>query len=534
MRALWLAVLALGAAAQTAPSVPPVPRFIDETESSGLQSRFDGEWEYIVGGGVAAFDCDGSGRPSLWLAGGANRARFYRNQSLPGGSIKLTDERSGLELTGALGAYPIDIDGDGHADLAVLRIGETVLMRGLGNCRFERANELWQFNGGNQWATAFSAAWLGNNERPTLALGTYVARTAQDFPWGSCTAIQLFLPTPAPGVSYRPPRDLAPGHCALSMLFSDWNRSGQPALRISNDREYYQGGQEQLWQIAPDGAARLYAAADGWQPLQIWGMGIAAADIDGSGFPAYYLTSMADNKLQTLQAPAANAKPNYRDSAYARGATAHRPASGGDVRPSTAWHAQFADVNNDGWLDLFVVKGNIGHMPDFALIDPSNLLLGSEAGRFTDVAAQAGLVNHQRGRGGLMIDLNQDGQLDAVIVNRWDRARVWRNAGGVGHWLQLRLRQPGGNRDAIGAWLEVEADGRVQRREVSVGGGHASGALGFVHVGLGAATKARVRVRWPGASGAETSPSLVSDWAQAEVDRAYVFDRANGLKAWPR
>ena len=143
MRALWLAALALSAAAQTAPPAPVVPRFIDETETSGLQSRFDGEWEYIVGGGVAAFDCDGSGRPSLWLAGGANRARFYRNQSIPGGTIKLTDERSGLELTGALGAYPIDIDGDGHADLAILRIGETVLMRGLGNCRFERANERW-------------------------------------------------------------------------------------------------------------------------------------------------------------------------------------------------------------------------------------------------------------------------------------------------------------------------------------------------------------------------------------------------------
>jgi hypothetical protein len=130
-----------------ASTAPPVPHFVDETDAAGIQSRFDGDWEYTVGGGVAAFDCDGSGLPSLFIAGGANRSKFYRNRSARGGALKFVVERAGLELTSTLGAYPIDIDGDGVLDLVVLRVGETLLMRGLGDCRFERGNERWAFQG---------------------------------------------------------------------------------------------------------------------------------------------------------------------------------------------------------------------------------------------------------------------------------------------------------------------------------------------------------------------------------------------------
>lgn len=545
--AVALALLAAAGALRADEPRPAVPRFVDETETSGLQSRFDGEAEYIVGGGVAAFDCDGSGVPSLVVAGGANRSKFYRNRSARGGALKLVEERAGLEFTSVLGAYPLDIDGDGQVDLVLLRVGESVLMRGLGGCRFERANEKWGFVGGNAWFSAFSAAWIGSNARPTLAFGTYIDRTRPDFPWGSCTPGQLFQPTAAGDAAaplrFEAPKPLAPGFCALSMLFSDWDRSGVPALRVTNDREYYKGGQEQLWRIGADGSAKLFDAAQGWKPLQIWGMGIASADLDGSGYPSYYLTSMADNKLQVLaddaRAPGSSAvKPLYRDVAFARGVTAHRPFAGGDVHPSTGWHAQFADANNDGWLDLFVVKGNVGQMPDFAMLDPTNLLLGRPDGRYVEGAGDAGLANYQRGRGGLLVDLNGDGLLDAVIVNRWDRARLWRNVGAgtaaapapLGHWLKMKLRQPGGNRDAIGAWIEVDSAGRVQRRELTVGGGHASGAVGFEHVGLGAANAARVRVLWPGAKPGDAA--LTSAWFELAADRHYLIDRDKGASPW--
>ncbi len=522
-------LLATVAAAQ---SLPPIPRFIEETDSAGLQSRFEGEAEYMVGGGVATFDCDGDGLPEVYVTAGVNKAKFYRNRSARGGTIKLVEERSGLELTNAIGAYPLDIDGDGQADLVVLRVGEVQLFRGLGNCKFERANDRWKLRTGNAWHSAFSATWERGQTMPTLAFGTYVDRSKPEFPWGTCTPGSLWRPD-ASGTAYAPALPLVPGHCALSMLFSDGNRSGQAALRVSNDREYYKGGQEQLWKLAAGQPPTLYTTVEGWKPLQIWGMGIASHDLDGDGLPEVFLTSMSDNKLQTLE-PGARDKnaPSYVDMAYKRGVTAHRPYVGGDVHPSTAWHAQFEDVNHDGRVDLFIVKGNVSTMPDFATLDPNNLLLQQADGRFVEVGQQAGIASVRRGRGGMLADLNGDGLLDMIVVNRWDKAQLWRNLGAgtagkavpMGHWLQLRLRQGGGNVDAIGAWVEVDLGERVVRKELTVGGGHASGHLGWMHFGLGEARSVKLRVQWP--------QGEWSAWHTVAADAFYGVDRQRGVVEW--
>jgi hypothetical protein len=529
---LTVFLVACGVSAPAAGASPEVAHFVDETATAGINIRFDGEWGYIVGGGVAAFNCDNDGMPELLIAGGVNKSKFYRNRSKPGGPLKFQEERVGLEFTGVTGAYPIDIDGDGIVDLLILRVGENVIMRGLGGCRFERMNERWSFDGGNAWSTAFSATWVAGANWPTMAIGNYIDRTQSEFPWGHCSDNLLFGPR-APNeraAGFGPPVPLRPSYCALSMLFSDWNRSGTASLRVSNDREYYKGGQEQLWRISANEPPHAYTAAEGWRPLQIWGMGIASADLDGSGYPAYFITSMADNKLQVLDGDPR--RPAYRDIAFARGVTAHRPFAGGDVHPSTAWHTQFADVNNDGYADLFIVKGNIGAMADFALLDPNNLLLGGPDGHFSESADLAGTASYKRGRGGLLVDLNLDGLLDMVVVNRWDKAELWRNVGSgtaeapapMGHWVQIKLRQDGSNRDAIGAWLEIEANGRTQRQEQTIGGGHASGHLGWMHIGLGSATAARLRVIWPGGE--------ISAWTEVASDQFLVVDRTKGVKRW--
>jgi hypothetical protein len=534
------------AAVHAADSPPAIPNFVEETDTAGLQSRFEGEGEFMVGGGVASFDCDGDGLPEVYVTAGVNRAKFYRNRSARGGPIKLVEERAGLELTSAIGAYPIDIDGDGKPDLVVLTVGEVQVFRGLGGCKFERANDRWNVHTGNAWHTAFSATWERGQNWPTLAFGTYVDRGKPEFPWGTCTPTLLLRPNAA-GTGYDAPLPLKPGHCALSMLFSDWNRSGESALRIANDREYYKGGQEQLWRVPPGQPPALYTEAEGWKPLQIWGMGIASADLDGSGYPQVFITSMSDNKLQKLDlggaagsvagtASSPPARPTYVDQAFKRGVTAHRPYVGGDVHPSTAWHAQFADVNNDGYDDLFIVKGNVSTMPEFAMLDPNNLLLQRPDGSFFEAGDRAGVHSFKRGRGGLLVDLNGDGLLDMLVVNRLDKAQLWRNLGAgnvakpvaMGHWLQLRLQQPGGNRDAIGAWVEVDLGGRVIRQELTVGGGHASGHLGWMHFGLGEASDLKVRVQWPGGA----TGSGYGEWQSVRADGFWLIDKDRGASPW--
>jgi hypothetical protein len=267
----------------------------------------------------------------------------------------------------------------------------------------------------------------------------------------------------------------------------------------------------------------LYGEADGWRPLTIWGMGIASQDLDGDGMPEVFLTSQGDNKLQTLVDGASG--PTYEDVALERGATAHRPFAGGDVLPSTAWHAEFQDVNNDGYADLFVAKGNVEAQPDYASRDPSNLLLGRPGGTFIESAEEAGILNFDRARGASLADLNADGMLDLVTVNRRENVTVWRNVGSgdgaqpepLGNWLGIRITQPAPNTDAIGAWIEARIGDRTVAREVTVGGGHASGARGPIHFGLGTADEAEVRVQWP--------DGTFGPWTTLQANQIATIDR---------
>ena len=504
-----------------------IPKFSDETTAAGIESRFENsDDEFLVGGGVATFNCDDSGLPSMYLTAGANRSKFYRNRSARGSALQFTEETSGLETTNAIGAYPIDIDGDGKTDVVVLRVGEVQIYRGLGNCKFELANDRWNIHTPQHWHTAFSATWEAGNRLPTLAFGSYTDLKRKRYPWGTCTPALLYRPE-AGADHYGAPIRLEPSFCSLSMLFSDWNRSGHADLRVANDREYYKNGREQLWQMQPGKPPRSYAQIDGFKPLQIWGMGIASMDLDGTGYPEVFITSMADNKLQKLDSTDGVVIPSYTDVAFKRGATAHRPYVGGDIKPSTAWHAQFEDVNNDGYADLWIVKGNVSTMPDFASRDTNDLLLQRPDGSFEEVGDKAGIVTYLTGRGGMLTDFNGDGMLDMVVVNRLANATLWRNVStGLGDWLQVQLHEDDSNRNAIGAWIEVDLGDRIIRRENTIGGGHASGHLGWLHFGLGNAQDVKVRVQWPNSGG------QWSAWQAVAPNGFYLLDKATGATPW--
>jgi hypothetical protein len=528
-----VASLAVGVAAvtilrdETPTTVFGPPHFVDETASAGIDHVYDGDAAFAVGGGVAAFDCNGSGKLDLYFAGGSGPAALYRDDSPVGGPVKFTRLPDPVtDLLDVLGAYPIDLWGDGQVDLVVLRKGETVVLHGLGDCRFERAN----LSLGNGLTTAFSATWEGSARLPTLALGHYLRLDPTGGTMYDCDDSALLRPNPD-SASYGPPIALSPGYCALSMLFSDWDRSARRDLRVTNDRQYYIDGQDQLWRIAEDESPRQYTDADGWVRLQIWGMGIASFDVTGHGYPDVFLTSQGDNKLQTLTS--GPDKPTYRDMALRRGVTAAQPFTGGDVRPSTAWHPEFEDVNNDGFIDLFVSKGNLSAMPDYASRDPSDLFLGQPDGTFKEAADAAGVLNFGRGRGAVLADFTMHGLLDLVEVNYGEPVKVWRNVGSgdagrvvqMGNWLAIRLDQAAPNRDAIGAWIEVQVGKSAIRRELTIGGGHAGGQLGWVHFGLGEARSVQVRVQWPDGE--------VSQWLPSAANQFVVIERGlNQVQPW--
>lgn len=524
------ALLLAPSSALAADGDPATPRFVDVTRASGLRHTYEGQRAY-VGGGVAVLDCDADGLPDLYLAGADRAASLWRNRTRPGKAIRFRRmEAETTDLTGVFGAYPLDIDSDGHQDLVVLRDGEDVILRGLGGCAFERANEALSFDGGDAWDMAFSATWEPGQALPTLAVGNYVDMSGMTEGDDPCPDDLLYRPR-ADGTGYGTPIPLSPSYCALSMLFSDWDGSGRRDLRVSNDRQYFREGGELLWRVEPGAEPRLYTEEDGWMPLTLNGMGIATSDLTGDGYPEYYLTSQGDNRLQTLADGAA--RPTYTDIAFARGVTSAQPFTGGDSLPSTAWHPEFEDVNSDGLVDLFVSKGNLGGVERYAMKDPDDLFLQRPDGSFLQRAKQAGLLDFGMGRGAALVDLDRDGLLDLVHVRRDQRVKVMRNMGAgserkakrMGHWLGISLTQPAPNRAAIGAWIEVTTDDRVQARELTVGGGHAGGQSGPIHVGLGGATEAQVRVRWP--------DGTWGDPVTLEADRYVVIDRDAGLLATP-
>ncbi|PZX14763.1 CRTAC1 family protein [Celeribacter halophilus] len=459
-----------------------IPQF--QNRSDALPPHvYGGGWEHFVGGGLAVFDCNSDGMPEIFAAGGENPAQLMLNRSFQGEALRF-EAGEIMEITGVTGTYPLDIDSDGVTDLAVLRVGENLLLRGLGDCAFERANEAWGFDGGNRWTTAFAAGWEGDADRPTLFFGNYVNRDDPDGPF--CNANELHRPVESGYAKTL----LEPGFCTLSALISKGAR-GKQSLRLSNDRySYIKDGYEQLYDLQDN---RFLGAQDGWEPLSIWGKGIAERDVNGDAVPDVILTSMGDQLLRL-----GHEDGSYSPAPYETGTYAHRPHLGDDGRPSTGWAADWGDVDNDTRVDLFIAKGNVEQMPGSAAHDPNNLLQQKSDGTFREVSIAAGVASMAKSRGGHLVDLNGDGKLDLVVMNRESGMELYENVTrNVGQYLAVTLRQSGLNPRAVGATVELLTNRGLQRQEITVGGSHASGKSVPLHFGLANAETAQIRVVWP-------------------------------------
>lgn len=441
--------------------------------------QYDGGWNHFVGGGLAVFNCNNDTLPDVYAAGGTSPAIMLRND----GNFKFSPVAL-PQLTGVTGAYPIDLDADGIKDLFVLRVGPNVVLRGGPDCTFTDATAVFGIPQDDRWSTAFTAWWEG--EKPTLAIGNYVDRTNPDGPFEACDDNQVLRPT-ADGYDAHL---LVPGFCPLSILAANDAR-GRHTLRLSNDRHYYvTGGHEQMWDIVD---RRFLDASDGWNNVALWGMGIASRDLNRDGRDEVMLTSMGDQVMQFAQTDGTYVAADYTIGTYAQ-----RPHIGDDGRPSTGWHAEFGDIDNDGDADLFIAKGNVDQMPGMATRDPNNLLMQRADGTFIETAANAGVATTTRARGAALVDFDRDGRLDLIVSNRRAPLELYRNiTADTGHWITVLLRQNGGNRDAIGASIAVKAGTFQETQQHVIGGGHAGGQLLPRHFGLGANEHAQITVTWP-------------------------------------
>ena len=194
------------------------------------------------------------------------------------------------------------------------------------------------------------------------------------------------------------------------------------------------------------------------------------------------------------------------------------------------WGAKFADFDNDGWLDLFVVNGlrsagkenyipvllnntitkpgvdftDVASWPNIANMTWSGyqkkkMFKNLNGQAFKEISAEAGVDNDLDGRGVAIADFDNDGKLDIYQSNADQPSLLYRSVSeNVGNWLQFKLTGTKSNRDAIGARITVKAAGLTQIREIDGGNGYAGQSMKRAHFGIGSATKIdSVEVKWP-------------------------------------
>src|SRR5262249_41577701 len=253
------------------------------------------------------------------------------------------------------------------------------------------------------------------------------------------------------------------------------------------------------------------------------GMNAEIADYDNDGWLDIYVTNITDEYMKEC---------NMLWHNNADGTFTDVSRETGTCDTLWGWGAKFADVDNDGWLDLFVVNGlrsagpanfipvlvNMITRPgvDFSDIDSwpdignmswsgyqkKKLFRNLDGHTFKELAAAAGVDNDRDGRGIAVGDFDNDGRLDFFQTNANQPPLLYHNrSAGTGHWIELALVGTSSNRDAIGARVMLKRARRTMIREVNGGNGYAGQSMRRVHFGLGnqaSETKnVTVEIRWP-------------------------------------
>ncbi|MFT6073187.1 MAG: uncharacterized membrane protein YraQ (UPF0718 family) [Yoonia sp.] len=158
------------------------------------------------------------------------------------------------------------------------------------------------------------------------------------------------------------------------------------------------------------------------------------------------------------------------------------------------WNSKFADLNNDGWVDLFQVNGNFA-----SRTRESNYLYENIGGeQFVDRTVESGLVDYFPAAAYSYVDIDNDGDLDMITAPIHGPVVVYENNSGTGNSIAFELRDFQGNRFGVGSRVVIRyGDGSHQMREIQSGGGFASFDPAIAHFGLGEFDQiSEVEIRW--------------------------------------
>ena len=524
------------------PKTPPPPGpkahspviFTDISAQTKINFKHQGSptsQKYLLetmGGGVAIFDYDNDGRMDLFFTNGGLlkdpmtkgatpdkiEARFWNRlfHQKPDGTFADVTESAGLKGSGfSMGVAAGDYDNDGFVDLYETAYRENHLYHNNGNGTFTDVTSKLHVSGGG-WAT--SAGWIDYDRdgRLDLFVGRYLD---WDFEKGSIVcgdarpgfraychpdnfkgATNILYHQKADG-TFEDVSEKAgiadPSGKALGVAFADFDNDGWPDIFVANDSV-----RQSLYHNKHDGTFEDIAVTAGAgydeNGKTFAGMGVDAADYDNDGWPDVFITTLSNETY-----------PLYHNNGDLSFTSATNSTAVGQITlPYSGWGTKFIDADNDGWRDIFVAQSHvldtIEKSTSYLRYKQTPLLMRNTGKGFVNVSATAGpaLAVAIAARGAAFGDLNNDGQIDAVLGVLNDAPVILRNDGTKNHWLGVQLVGSKSNRQGLGARVVVtDSSDRRQVFDVSTAGSYLSSNDPRVIAGLGSGGAKRIEIHWP-------------------------------------
>jgi len=494
-------------------------RFEDASDKAGINFTHSfgsaklGSLLEGTGAGCVWFDYNNDGLPDLYIANGRPledsmhpyplkekpdplpHNHLYRND----GNGHFTDVTDKAGLNPDMYSMAVtagDYDNDGFVDLFVTAYGKTILYHNDGNGHF---NDVTDKAGIKVEGWAISSTWLDYDKDGCVDL--FVGRYVKFDP--KYRAFYAADNYPGPLDYEGETNKLFHNNCngtftdvseksgissyigrTMGVTAADFDNDGWDDIYVANDRT-----ENFLFHNKRDGTFEEIGndsgTAYGQNGESTSSMGPVFADLEGRGMLDLFVSDGHYNRMLRN-----TGKMTFEDIGAGNGVSQANAQY-------VSWGTSVYDFDNDGLLDILIFHGGLIHL----IPQEHTLFRGLGSGRFADVSEAAGAVLNERtvARGACFADYDNDGKVDAFLVNLGAKGKLVHNVSlETGHWLAVKLVGTKSNRDGIGAKVEVFAGSKHELQERVAESGYLSQNDSRLHFGLGAATVVdRIVVKWP-------------------------------------